>query len=340
MAYANLASLAMNHEDARGAARWGERALTLARELDDEAIVMHALNSTGTMDFLTSGPAARGTAERSLELALAAGRPDDALRAYSNLAWAAVRNRAYPLAERYLDAAIAYASDPEFDLWWIYLLGHRARVELDRGRWEAAAETAALVIRGRRASSLPVVLALTVIGRLRARRGDPRPWAPLDEALALTEPELQRIEPVAVARAEAAWLAGNRSRVEAETEQALALAQRCGAPWVIGELACWRRRAGVQESIDADDRRAVRARARRRPRAGRGVLGGAGMPVRGGDRARRRRRRTGCCAARSTSCAPSAPPRPAPSSPAGCASAAPPTSRAAHGRRRARTRRC
>ena len=71
------------------------------------------------------------------------------LRAYANLAWAAVRNRAYPLAERYLEAAIAYASEPEFDLWWIYLLGHRARVELDRGRWDQAAETATLVIRGR-----------------------------------------------------------------------------------------------------------------------------------------------------------------------------------------------
>ena len=31
MAYANMASLAMNHEDARGAADWGERALALAR---------------------------------------------------------------------------------------------------------------------------------------------------------------------------------------------------------------------------------------------------------------------------------------------------------------------
>ena len=35
------------------------------------------------------------------------------------------------------------------------------------------------------------------------------------------------------------------------------------------------------------------------------------MPVRGGDRARRRRRRARCCGAPSTSCAPSAPTRPA-----------------------------
>ena len=103
MAYANMASLAMNHEDAGGAAGWGERALALAHELGDEAIVIHALNSVGTMEFLTAGPEARAKAERSLELALASGLADDVLRAYANLAWAAVRNRAYPLAERYLE---------------------------------------------------------------------------------------------------------------------------------------------------------------------------------------------------------------------------------------------
>jgi hypothetical protein len=186
-------------------------------------------------------------AERSLELALRSGLVEDALRAYSNLAWAAVRHRAYPLADRYLQAATAYASDPDLDLWWIYLLGYRARAELDEGRWADATETAALVCRERRASLLPPILALCVIGRLRARRGDPDPWSPLDEARELAGDELQRLEPVAAARAEAAWLSGDRARVVAETDAVAALARRCDARWVVGELACWRRRAGIEE---------------------------------------------------------------------------------------------
>jgi DNA-binding CsgD family transcriptional regulator len=200
------------------------------------------------MEFLAGGPDAAGTATRGLELALRSGDVDGALRAYANLAWAAMRHRAYPLVDRYLEASAAYASDPGFDLWRIYLLGYRARAELDEGRWAEAADTAAFVIRERRASPMPVILALSVTGRLRARRGDPDPWEPLDKALALAGPELQRIEPVAMARAETAWLTGDRARVVAETERVRALALTCDSRWLIGEIACWRRRAGVDET--------------------------------------------------------------------------------------------
>ena len=55
---------------------------------------------------------------------------------------------------------------------------------------------------------------------VRARRGDPEHWAPLDEAWALAEPtgELPRIGQVAAARAEAAWLDGDHDAVAAATE--------------------------------------------------------------------------------------------------------------------------
>ena len=251
LAYANMASLGMNREDLGETTAWGAQALELARDQRAEAIEVHALNSIGTIEFLLGGPDARATAERSLELAQRGGLVEDALRAYANLTWAALRHRDYPLAERYLRAATDYASDPGLDdLWWIYLLGYRARAELDQGRWDDAAETAAMVARGRRASNLPIMLGLAVSGRLRARRGEPDPWKPLDEALALAGSELQRVEPVAIARAEAAWLSGDDNRVIAETDRIAELARQCGARWVSGEIAVWRHRAGA----DADPR--------------------------------------------------------------------------------------
>ena len=71
------------------------------------------------------------------------------------------------------------------------------------------------VLRDPRTSPPSRIDALVVLGLVRARRGDPGVWAPLDEALALDgtgEPgELQRLGPVAAARAEAAWLAGDPS---------------------------------------------------------------------------------------------------------------------------------
>ena len=58
-----------------------------------------------------------------------------------------------------------------------------------------------------------------------------------------------RIAPVAAARAEAAWLEGEHEAVAEATEAALGLAVQRQASWVIGELACWRWRAGIREEI-------------------------------------------------------------------------------------------
>jgi len=95
------------------------------------------------------------------------------------------------------------------------------------------------------------VYALSVLGLVRARRGDPDVWSLLDEAITLAEPsgELQRIGPAAAARAEAAWLEGNRDAVRKETEAALELAIERHAAWPMGELAYWRKQAGIEEEI-------------------------------------------------------------------------------------------
>jgi DNA-binding CsgD family transcriptional regulator len=71
----------------------------------------------------------------------------------------------------------------------------------------------------------------------------------LDEAAELSADsgELQWVAPVAAARAEALWLAGRPDAVGADTEEALHDAVRGRALWWAGELACWRRRAGIEE---------------------------------------------------------------------------------------------
>jgi DNA-binding CsgD family transcriptional regulator len=69
--------------------------------------------------------------------------------------------------------------------------------------------------------------------------------------LALPTGELPRIAPVAAARAEAAWLEGRLDAVQEETQLAFELALSRDSPWTMGELACWRRRAGIDELVDA-----------------------------------------------------------------------------------------
>jgi DNA-binding CsgD family transcriptional regulator/tetratricopeptide (TPR) repeat protein len=251
MAYANLAATCGAAARPEEAVHWAGRALELAERLDDTEIAVHALATIGICEFAEEG---WEKLEQSLELARRAGLDEQVGRTYILLVEAAVGARRYDLAIRYLQAGIDYCSDRGLELDRPYLLAHRARVELDQGRWQEASDSAAAVLGIPRTSITPRILALVVLGLVRARRGDPGQWAPLEEAWALAEPtqELPRLAPVAAARAEAAWLQGDRHAVAEATEGILPLAleRKWGA--LAGELALWRRRADLDGELPAD----------------------------------------------------------------------------------------
>jgi DNA-binding CsgD family transcriptional regulator len=250
MAYSTVSSDYMNAEDAEEAIFWGTQALGLAERLDDTETLVHALNNIGTIESLRGLPEGIEKLERSLRLAQQAGLEEHVGRAFIHLAWVFARTRRYDLADR-VDAGIEYCSEHGLDLWWLYVLAYRARADLDRGRWAEAAEATSFVLRHPRSALLLRILALAVLGLVRARRGDPGYRRLLDEALELARlaGDLQHVAPVAVARAEVAWLEGDRAAVAKETEPLLELALRAEASWVTGELAFWRWQAGVREEI-------------------------------------------------------------------------------------------
>jgi DNA-binding CsgD family transcriptional regulator len=62
--------------------------------------------------------------------------------------------------------------------------------------------------------------------------------------------ELERLAAVAIARAEARWLAGETDRIVAEVDVAWERAIAGDHRWAIGELAVWRHRAGIPVTAD------------------------------------------------------------------------------------------
>jgi DNA-binding CsgD family transcriptional regulator/tetratricopeptide (TPR) repeat protein len=251
MAYANMSHIAVTADDAPGTLEWGGRARELAERVDDVEALVYALTNIGAVAYLSGSPDGVPMLEQSERVAREAELDEHAGRALLNLVWWPLRQRDYDLATRQLGRGLEYCEERGLDLWRLFLVACRSRLELDRGAWTEAGESAALVLRDPRTWPVPRVFALSVQGLVRARRGDPGVEEPLAEAHALAEPtrELQRIGPVAGARAEAAWLDGDAAAVVDFTGPALELAHRRDAWWVVGDLLRWRRLAGVRDPI-------------------------------------------------------------------------------------------
>ncbi len=251
LAYSVRAAMYLNDERYDETLSWETRALDLAESCGDPAVIAYSLNNLGTMQLLAGMPEGREKLERSLALAGSPGLEEHVGRVFIHLGWAMTRTRAYEL-EPWLDRGVTACDELGLELFKLYVLAYRARLHLDLGRWNDAAADAVFVLRSARSVPLLRLLALSVLGLLRARRGDPQEWPLLDEALTLVDgltEELQYRVPVVAARAEAAWLSGRCSAVNADTRDTLDAAVDRGSSWVVGELAWLRRLAGVHETV-------------------------------------------------------------------------------------------
>ena len=253
--YCTRAELCLRTYDMDGAMLWARRASELAERLGEVDPQARALMCVGTVELLDGDAAGWAKLERSNEIS----RPEGGLEAnignaYLRLGWAATSTRSYLLLDGLAAEGLEFCSEHGLDQIRRYLLTYCARMQLDQGHWALAADSAARVLREPSPSILLRILPFVVISLVRARQGDPEVSAPLAQALEMAEPTglLAGIWPVAAARAEVAWLQSDRDGVLVASDRALELALELNYPWAIGELAAWRRRAGIDERVAVD----------------------------------------------------------------------------------------
>jgi DNA-binding CsgD family transcriptional regulator/tetratricopeptide (TPR) repeat protein len=249
MAYSNLAQLRMLAHDLGGTLHWGHRAITLAEKLGETETLVHALINVGTVRYYAGDERGAQELQRSLNLAIAEGLLDQAIRGLNNLAWMTLLAMRLDEAEDRLATAIAYAVEHDLDTYRWYLLAGRVTLRVRQGDWDAAEQEIHELLRQPMLSSVTRIVTLTPLGQLHARRGSTDAWVALDEALTLAERtgQLSRLGPVRSARAEAALLAGDKARARAEALAVYDLVFTHGSPWLRGEIAWALRQAGDRD---------------------------------------------------------------------------------------------
>ena len=246
MSYSVRSQWHMLSDQIEPAVRWGKRAIDLAERLGELEVRVHALNNIGTALLLEGNPDGRPCLEESLSLALASDFHEHAARVYTNLAEYAIAFKELDLAERTLADGIAFDTRHDLDSWLYYLMGCQAQLLMEKGEFHQAEALARSVLDQPSLTLMMHLGAATVLGRVRMRRGEPDGRTLLEETLAsaLATKEPHRIMPVRLGLAEAAWLAGDNMGCLNQLEALDEIAQAFRRPWELGELACWRRRAG------------------------------------------------------------------------------------------------
>ena len=257
MAYSNLSQLHMLAGETEGAVTWGDKAIALAERLGDSETLVHALTNVGSAEIRSRPDEGYPKLTRALRLAREGSYQEHVSRCYANftsfVADAEVSGgRALPARRagvhrgtgpRFLDrvhARVASAAPPR----------HRGV-----GRGPPRGGRAAGADQALRSARIHV---LVVLGLLRARCGQAGVSELLDEAHTLAEStaELQRLGPVALARAEAAWLARRPAEMAMEARAVYELSLTRNSPWIRGGLAVWLHRAGALPRVPEDIPRA------------------------------------------------------------------------------------
>jgi DNA-binding CsgD family transcriptional regulator len=236
------------------ALEYGQRALELAEQFQDNSVRAHALNNIGCALLISSAASGIAKLEESLAVALDNNLHDHAGRSYANLVSMAVDHHLAIVAARYIPEGGEYCEVHEVHDCLTYIRAYAAHFELNAGHWNEAAQLAGRLIERH---SLPIAQRLpaqVVLGLVRARRGDPGAEQLLDEAMRMAQPtgELQRIGRIAAASAEAAWYQGDTPRTAERACLGLRAAVGKHDTWLVGQLAFWASRSDPTLHVPSD----------------------------------------------------------------------------------------
>ena len=288
MAFNLRAAIAILDENSDEALTWATRALELAEQVDSVEARVSALGALGLREALQGSHEGRTQIEEALALAQEA-ELENQIGPRLRLP----RNGCVPRAVTCCDAAIAHACARILRGARSRCLGRRSPCDarLARAGGGRLGRDERHRVAGLRADcNLSTLQMLVVLGLLRARRGDPDAWTPLNRARGVADEQASCGGRRGGCRESRGCLARRRARraSQTSTEAAFAVAIERRASWPIAELGYWRSErvsdVGAFEKLAVPSLRSCEVTGLERRKSGR-----SWMPVSSGDRARRGR---------------------------------------------------
>ncbi|HRH59471.1 MAG TPA: LuxR C-terminal-related transcriptional regulator, partial [Chitinophagaceae bacterium] len=243
MALSNMSQLQMLSDHPDECIVWGEQAIAMAKELNDDEILAHALNNVGDVYMRHPSSTQKGIEllQQSLDIALKNSYHEHAARAYTNIGSSAVVIKDYAYAKEVLDTGIQYCEERDLDSWYRYMLSDKAKLNVRTGNWDEALRISNNLIEKENQAAVIKIGALAAAATIKMRRGDDDVLPLLKEAqkLAFATRELQRIIPVMAASLEYEWLTGSKIIDDEEINYTIETVRQMGNVYDNSEFDYW-----------------------------------------------------------------------------------------------------
>jgi len=250
LAYSNLAQLNMLADDLDNTLHWGNKAIDLARRMDDQEILSHALNNVGAVMLKVGTEVTEGEQmlRQSLDIALQNGFHEHVARAYTNLSFSFVLNRQYKKANAIFDEGLKYCEERDLQSWSFYMLSEKVKILLDTGAWPEAEALAQSLLSNPLQPVATKIGAIVTLARLRIRTGafdEARRLLTEGKHIAFQTGEVQRVVPVLVAAMELSWVAGEPLPLEEIKTAEQTMFRRKDHSYHYSLLAYWKQKCGM-----------------------------------------------------------------------------------------------
>lgn len=243
--HSNLATIGVVAQPSRTGLRTAERAVALCRRLGRDDLLAQPMCYLGSARLAMADARGYHDIAQGVRLGGLHTRFETRVRGYVNAAGSAYRAGRFDDAKRYVADGLREAADGAFTAGQYRLSLTSAAIAASEGEWDRAIADLRRLLAGDGDAGIMAPLARSLLARLLARRGDPDARRVLAEAVAepVAAGDSYVAGPLAVARVEVGWLTGTPVTT-GDVAGVVRLATDAGHTAIVGELACYLRRAG------------------------------------------------------------------------------------------------